>query len=169
MRIENVSTAATLKLSNGQTAPAPNAPGLWVVHTEPEPLFTAGAKDRGRGLEALAEDGNPAVLAGAVQHQRGIVASGTFLIPAGDAMPGPATPDGPATEGCTATAICEPVLTLPLAGLAAVIVSLIVGLPCFRLLGPYFSIATIGVGEAARVLALNLDQLTGGKRLTPST
>jgi branched-chain amino acid transport system permease protein len=56
----------------------------------------------------------------------------------------------------------EPVLTLPLAGLAAVIVSLIIGLPCFRLLGPYFSIATIGVGEAARVLALNLDQLTGG-------
>jgi branched-chain amino acid transport system permease protein len=56
----------------------------------------------------------------------------------------------------------EPVLTLPLAGLAAVIVSLIVGLPCFRLLGPYFSIATIGIGEASRVLALNLDQLTGG-------
>jgi branched-chain amino acid transport system permease protein len=37
-----------------------------------------------------------------------------------------------------------------------------VGVPCFRLAGPYFSIATIGVGEAARVLALNLDQLTGG-------
>src|SRR5215510_35951 len=51
----------------------------------------------------------------------------------------------------------EPVLTLPVAGLAAVIVALLVGLPCFRLVGPYFSIATIGVGEAARVLALNLD------------
>ena len=92
VRMENVSTAATLKLSNGQTAPAPNAPGLWLVHTEPEPLFKAGARDRGKGLEPLAEDGNPAVLAAAVQHQRGIVASGTFLIPAGDAMPGPATP-----------------------------------------------------------------------------
>ena len=45
----------------------------------------------------------------------------------------------------------EPVLTLPVAGLAAVVVSLIVGLPCFRLLGPYFSIATIGIGEASRV------------------
>jgi branched-chain amino acid transport system permease protein len=56
----------------------------------------------------------------------------------------------------------EPVLTLPLAGLAAIVVALLVGLPCFRLLGPYFSIATIGVGEAARVLALNLDQITGG-------
>ena len=56
----------------------------------------------------------------------------------------------------------EPVLTLPFAGGAAVIVALLVGLPCFRLLGPYFSIATIGVGEAFRVLALNLDQVTGG-------
>jgi branched-chain amino acid transport system permease protein len=56
----------------------------------------------------------------------------------------------------------EPLLTLPFAGAAAVIVALLVGLPCFRLLGPYFSIATIGVGEAFRVLALNLDQLTGG-------
>ena len=56
----------------------------------------------------------------------------------------------------------DPVLTLPIAGLAAVVVALIVGLPCFRLLGPYFSIATIGIGEGSRVLALNLDQLTGG-------
>jgi branched-chain amino acid transport system permease protein len=56
----------------------------------------------------------------------------------------------------------DPVLTLPFAGLAAVVVALMVGLPCFRLLGPYFSIATIGIGEASRVLALNLDQLTGG-------
>ncbi len=56
----------------------------------------------------------------------------------------------------------DPVATLPFAGLAAVLVALVVGLPCFRLEGPYFSIATIGVGEAARILALNLDQLTGG-------
>src|SRR5205085_8916460 len=56
----------------------------------------------------------------------------------------------------------DPVLTLPFAGLASIVVALLVGLPCFRLLGPYFSIATIGVGEASRVLALNLDQLTGG-------
>jgi branched-chain amino acid transport system permease protein len=56
----------------------------------------------------------------------------------------------------------EPVLTLPFAGAGAVLVALLVGLPCFRLLGPYFSIATIGIGEAARVLALNLDQVTGG-------
>ncbi len=56
----------------------------------------------------------------------------------------------------------NPVATLPVAGAAALVVALVVGLPCFRLEGPYFSIATIGVGEAARVLALNLDQTTGG-------
>ncbi len=92
VRIENVSTASTLRLSNGQTAPAPNAPGLWVVHDEPDPLFTAGVKDRDQGLERLAEDGNPSLLATALQNHKGIVASGTFAIPVGDAMPGPATP-----------------------------------------------------------------------------
>lgn len=56
----------------------------------------------------------------------------------------------------------EPVLTLPFAGLAAMVVALLVGLPCFRLSGPYFSIATIGIGEAARVIAINLDNITGG-------
>ena len=56
----------------------------------------------------------------------------------------------------------DPLLTLPFAGLAAMVVALLIGLPCFRLSGPYFSIATIGVGEAARVIAINLDTVTGG-------
>lgn len=56
----------------------------------------------------------------------------------------------------------DPVLTLPLAGLGAMVVALAVGLPVFRLSAQYFSIATIGVGEAARVIAINLDSVTGG-------
>ena len=56
----------------------------------------------------------------------------------------------------------DPLATLPVGGVAAMIVALLVGLPCFRLAGPYFSIATIGVGEAARVIAINLDNITGG-------
>jgi branched-chain amino acid transport system permease protein len=56
----------------------------------------------------------------------------------------------------------DPLLTLPVAGLAAMIVALAVGLPVFRLSAQYFSIATIGVGEAARVIAINLDSVTGG-------
>ena len=34
-------------------------PGIAVLHTQPEPLFTLGQPDRGVGLEAIAEDGNP--------------------------------------------------------------------------------------------------------------
>lgn len=55
-----------------------------------------------------------------------------------------------------------PVLTFPLAGLVAAAFSLVVGVPTLRLVGPYFSIATIGVGEAMRILMLNLDRITGG-------
>jgi branched-chain amino acid transport system permease protein len=48
-----------------------------------------------------------------------------------------------------------------LAGLVASAASLLVGLPTFRLRGPYFAIATIGVSEAVRVVMTNLD-FTGG-------
>lgn len=43
----------------------------------------------------------------------------------------------------------------------AMLASFLVGLPTFRLRGPYFVIATIGVGEATRVVMNNLD-ITGG-------
>jgi branched-chain amino acid transport system permease protein len=56
----------------------------------------------------------------------------------------------------------SPLLTYPAAGLVAAAFSLIVGGPTLRLSGPYFSIATIGVGEAMRILMLNLDRITGG-------
>jgi len=49
-----------------------------------------------------------------------------------------------------------------LGGMAiAVLASFFVGMPTFRLRGPYFAIATIGVGEATRVIMNNLD-ITGG-------
>ena len=43
----------------------------------------------------------------------------------------------------------------------AVLASFLIGLPTFRLRGPYFAIATIGVTEAVRVVMNNLD-ITGG-------
>ena len=43
----------------------------------------------------------------------------------------------------------------------AVLASLVIGLPTFRLRGPYFAIATIGVSESVRVLMTNVS-LTGG-------
>ena len=55
----------------------------------------------------------------------------------------------------------NPFLTLPLGALIAAIFSIIIGLPAFRLRGPYFTIATIGVGEAVRVYAASVE-FTGG-------
>jgi branched-chain amino acid transport system permease protein len=47
-----------------------------------------------------------------------------------------------------------PVVVLPIA--------LIVGWICFRLRGPYFTLATIAVSEMVRLVALNWRELTGG-------
>jgi branched-chain amino acid transport system permease protein len=55
----------------------------------------------------------------------------------------------------------DPFLTLPAGAILAVIFSILIGLPAFRLRGPYFTIATIGVGEAMRVVAATVD-FTGG-------
>lgn len=52
-------------------------------------------------------------------------------------------------------------LALLAGGLAAAAGSVVVGLPTFRLRGPYFAIATIGVNEAVRIVMANLEA-TGG-------
>jgi branched-chain amino acid transport system permease protein len=52
-------------------------------------------------------------------------------------------------------------LSFLLAGVVAAGASLLIGLPTFRLTGPYFAIATIGVSEAVRVVMTNLS-FTGG-------
>jgi len=55
----------------------------------------------------------------------------------------------------------DPFLTLPVGALLAAAFSVLFGLPAFRLRGPYFAIATIGVGEAVRVSAASVS-FTGG-------
>lgn len=93
VRVENVSTPQTLKLSNGMTAPAPTAPLLWTVTDAGNPLFAVGKKDRGHGLEQLAEDGNPGVLAEYIaENLKSVTYSGVVTTPVGDKGPGPITP-----------------------------------------------------------------------------
>jgi branched-chain amino acid transport system permease protein len=55
----------------------------------------------------------------------------------------------------------NPFLTLPLGAALAAGFSFLIGLPAFRLRGPYFTIATIGVGEVVRVCASSVS-FTGG-------
>ena len=93
VHVENVSTAQTLKLSNGTAAPAPTAPLLWTITDNGNPLFTAGKPDRGHGLEQLAEDGNPGVLSDyIVTSQKSVLRSGIVTIPTGDKEAGPILP-----------------------------------------------------------------------------
>ena len=89
--ILNSSTAETLNTSTGRV-PVPLAPGVWVVHQTTDPLFTAGQADRGEGLEALAEDGNPATLGTLLATKFGSN-SGVFNTPLGANQPGPALPE----------------------------------------------------------------------------
>jgi len=71
---------------------SPIAPGVFAVHTGSSVLFMAGGSDRGEGLEALAEDGDPSGLAGAVAVRSGVIESGVFSTPDGAAGPAPAFP-----------------------------------------------------------------------------
>jgi branched-chain amino acid transport system permease protein len=55
----------------------------------------------------------------------------------------------------------NPYLSFLAAGFIPALASLLIGLPTFRLRGPYFAIATIGISEATRVIMNNL-AITGG-------
>ena len=93
VRVENVSTAQTLTLSNGTTAPAPSAPILWTISKTGAPQFTSGKSDRGHGLEALAEDGNPGVLNDYLtKHPGGVSSHGIVNTPVGETAAGPIGP-----------------------------------------------------------------------------
>ncbi len=90
--VENVSTASSLRLSTGGTAPAPTSPVLYLTHTSIAPLFKTGASDRGQGLEMLAEDGDPSKLVESCKGVKGVGMVGAAAIPVGDDKPGPALP-----------------------------------------------------------------------------
>jgi branched-chain amino acid transport system permease protein len=68
---------------------------------------------------------------------------------------------GAYTTVLLALAGVDPYLTLPIGAILAALFSYAVGLPTFRLRGPYFTIATIGVSEAVRVFAAGVS-FTGG-------
>ena len=103
VRIENISDDSAL--------PSPFAPGVWAVHSAADPLFTANTVDRGLGLEAIAEDGDPSSLATALAGQAGIETSGVFNTPVGSGGPGPLLP-GQAYEFTFSTTLTTTRLSL---------------------------------------------------------
>jgi hypothetical protein len=94
---------------DGQTAPNDTkwpfalSPGIWVVHGKNALLFTKEKHDRCEGLEAQADDGNPAVLAGSLKKQPDVKSSGVFNTPVGAKAPGPIGPSGIYEFAFTAT------------------------------------------------------------------
>jgi branched-chain amino acid transport system permease protein len=56
----------------------------------------------------------------------------------------------------------SPWLGMPVGAILAAAVSLVIGYPCFRLKGPFFSLATIAFLEVIRLLAIHFNGLTGG-------
>jgi branched-chain amino acid transport system permease protein len=53
---------------------------------------------------------------------------------------------------------------MPLAGLVGVAAGLVIGLPAFKLRGPYFALSILGFAEILKLVAQNLDDLTGGSQ-----
>ena len=56
----------------------------------------------------------------------------------------------------------SPFLGMAAGGVLGAMFALPIGLICFRLRGPYFSLATLAVAEIVRLVALNWEQLTAG-------
>jgi len=56
----------------------------------------------------------------------------------------------------------SPFLGMLAGGIVGAAFALPIGLICFRLRGPYFSLATLAVAEIVRLVALNWEQLTAG-------
>ncbi len=94
VRIENISSPDGQTASNGVKWPFALSPGVWLVHGSNAPIFTTGKHDRGKGLEAQSEDGNPGVLAESLKKQPGVRSSGVFNTPVGAKAPGAIGPGG---------------------------------------------------------------------------
>jgi hypothetical protein len=92
VRIENITKPEAFTASNDEKWSLAFSPGVAVVHTEKAPIFSAAKKDRGHGLEAQSEDGDPSILAKSLQGGKGIKSVVVFNTPLGAAGPGPITP-----------------------------------------------------------------------------
>jgi hypothetical protein len=93
IKVDNISKGEVLKLSNGKTAPFVSAPVLWVIHTgSSNPIFVGGQPDAGKGLETLAETGNPEPLTKSLAGAKGVVSVGADASPIGASAQGPLTP-----------------------------------------------------------------------------
>lgn len=92
VRIENISSAEGLTAQDGSKYPFALSPGFWTASDKPFEFFKLGKK-ASAGLEAQAEDGNPAILSQLFSGK--ITGSmGVFNMPSGTTSPAPILPNG---------------------------------------------------------------------------
>jgi hypothetical protein len=95
MSDEHLPTTFTVTITNTSDdadLATPLAPGAFIVHTSMETLFADGTVDRGEGLEALAEDGDPSGLVASLGALSTVSTSAAFSNPDGGDEAGPALP-----------------------------------------------------------------------------
>ncbi len=91
--ISNEGTKFTVRIYNlsGNTdVPGPLSPGVYVVHTDDNPLFITNDPDFGDGLEAIAEDGNAGPLGASLADRTGLIvpmSPGVWAVHKEDVMP----------------------------------------------------------------------------------
>ena len=93
MAMEMSTERFTVKIEVLEGSLTPLAPVVWAVHKGANPFLSDGMDHRPKGLEALAEDGNPEGLATAVGMIADVSAHGVAAVPdmameAGPALPG---------------------------------------------------------------------------------
>jgi hypothetical protein len=92
IRIENITKPDAFTASNGSKWSLAFSPGTAVVHTGNAPIFSSGQKDRGKGLEAQSEDGDPTKLAQQLKNTKSVKSVAVYNTPVGAKGPGPITP-----------------------------------------------------------------------------
>ncbi len=92
IRIENITKPDAFTASNGSKWSLAFSPGIAVVHADNAPIFRSGQKDRGKGLEAQSEDGDPTKLAQELKNAKGAKSVAVYDTPVGAKGPGPITP-----------------------------------------------------------------------------
>ena len=71
----------------------PLSPGVWALHEDGvNALFDSGSPDRGEGLVAIAEDGDPGALGAALAANTNLISSAVINTPDGADAPGPIGP-----------------------------------------------------------------------------
>ncbi len=85
-------TVTITNTSDSATLATPLAPGAFIIHTSMETLFAEGINDRGEGLEALAEDGDPGLLVATLAALPTVSVADVFATPDGAESAGPAIP-----------------------------------------------------------------------------